>query len=89
MASRNERILAEIVRIGRVADVDDNGCAKVIFEDRNDLMSDFLPVVSSSAGGNAARYRPEINDRVLCIYQPILDKGVSNGFIVGTFGGDE
>lgn len=88
MASKNERILAEIVRIGKVADVDDKGCARVIFEDRNGLMSDFLPVVSSSTGGNVARYKPEINDRVLCIYQPILDKGVSNGFIIGTFGGD-
>ncbi|GEM_PF-3190091 len=86
MSSKNERILAEMVRIGKVASVDDKGCARVIFEDRNNLMSDFLPVVSSSAGGSVARYTPEINDRVLCLYAPMLNKGVGQGFILGTFG---
>lgn len=85
MASLNERILAEIVRVGKVADINDKGQARVIFEDRCELVSDYLPVVSSST----SPYKPKVNDKVLCIYQPILDRGVSDGFIIGALGGGD
>jgi phage baseplate assembly protein gpV len=83
MSSRNERILAEMVRIGKVADVDaEKQRARVLFEDRGDIMSDYLPILTITG----SVYIPEINDKVLCIYEATLDKGIGQGLIIGTFG---
>ena len=73
--------ISEMTRIGKISDVNkEKGTARVLFEDRNNLQSDFLPILTSYAGGNKAYYVPDVGDRVLCLYTY-----EGRGFILGSY----
>ncbi|KEQ22303.1 phage baseplate assembly protein V [Paenibacillus tyrfis] len=71
--------LANMVRVGTVSVIDPDRCAvRVVFPDRDDLVSDFLPVVVLPG----EYVLPKVNDRVLCLF---LGNGLETGFCLGSF----
>jgi len=84
-----ENILANLVRIGTVSAVDaGKKKARVIFRDKNDLVSDWLPVLQhsgagvtcGSSSGTLGYWMPAVNHTVLVIYLPVFN---GDGFIMG------
>jgi len=72
-----------IVRIGRVSSVNQTAAtARVVFADRDNMVSMELPVLQGSVLGAAAYLLPAAGERVLCLF---LGSGVEQGFIVGAF----
>ena len=72
-------ISSDTIRIGKISSVDyDNGMAKVVYTDRDNMVTAYLPVLSLTG-----EYRmPNINDEVLVCH---LSNGTSAGVIVGKF----
>ena len=78
--NETERLLAEIVRIGTVMAVDaEKKQARVLFRDRQNMVSDWLPLLLPYTGGGEEI--PNINESVLCIYLPFDPRG----FILGKY----
>ncbi|OPJ63680.1 phage baseplate assembly protein V [Clostridium chromiireducens] len=73
----NDGILRNLIRIGTVSSVNEiNGTVRVIFEDKDNMVSDELPLLSSEYN------LPKIKDQVLCLFLP---NGVEAGFCLGSF----
>lgn len=78
-----------IVRIGKVVDVDIfQKCCRVYYEDQK-IVSGWLKVAQHSGAGvygvpdaapSVGVWMPHINDQVLCLYYAIAD---GDGFILG------
>lgn len=69
------------VRLGTVTDHDHDSCAvRIVFEDQDNLVSDWLPVVVPQAEG--ARYvsLPDVGDTVIAVF---LGNGIEAGFCLG------
>ena len=76
-----------IVRIGQVSAVNTAAAtARVLFDDRDGLVSMELPVLQGSVQGAQAYLLPAVGERVLCLF---LGSGVEQGFIVGSFYDDD
>lgn len=85
MATNNQ--LKNIVRKGRISSVDGVGCrAKVVFEDCDDLVSDWLPVLQPFTGASKGYYIPEVGTPVVCLFQMTPSgAGLSDGCILGAY----
>lgn len=71
------KILKNLIRIGEISAIHDaDGTVEVVFEDKNDIVSDPLPYL-------AFEYNmPQVKDRVLCVF---LGNGITSGFCLGKF----
>lgn len=70
------KLARNLIRSGRVNSVNKTeGTVRVLFEDRDNLISNDLPVLESAA-------IPDPGDQVLCIF---LGNGIEDGFCLGRF----
>ncbi len=87
------RLLKNIVRIGEVSSVNsENKTARVIFKDKQNMISGPLRVVDNKASViteeaqshihscDETQWLPKVKETVLCLYLP---NGESDGFILG------
>lgn len=66
-----------LIRIGTVSSVNsENGTVRVIFEDKDNVVSGELPLLSNEYN------IPDVKDQVLCIFLP---NGISSGFCIGSY----
>ena len=78
--------LTEILRVGKISSIDPDNCtAKVVFEDRSDIVSGDLHLIVSFTMADKAYYMPTIDERVLVAFNPIAP---STGYILGSFYAD-
>lgn len=69
--------IRNLIRIGIVSSVNEiNGTVRVIFDDKDDMVSSELPLL------NYEYNIPEIKEQVLCLFLP---NGLSQGFCLGGF----
>lgn len=72
----------DIIRVGRVSSVDEkNVTARVVFEDRDSMVSDDLNILMPFTMKDKMYFIPAINEQVLCIMIP---NGTSKGYIAGS-----
>lgn len=66
-----------MIRIGKVSSINyDKGLVAVVFEDKDNIVSDFIPLLSFE-------YKmPEVNDLVVCAF---LSNGVQRGICLGKY----
>lgn len=77
----------ELVKIGRVSSVYPDRCtAKVVFEDKDNLISGELPVIQRGSQDNKSYWMPTIGEQVVCLFLP---NGRGDGYILGTTYNDE
>ena len=81
------RILKNLVRIGKVSTVNGKDCrVKVVFPDKENCVSDELPVLQIGASGTAGYWVPEVGTQVLCLFLPNASgNGLSAGFVIGAY----
>jgi phage baseplate assembly protein V len=80
-------ILMELIKTGRVSSVYPDRCtAKVVFSDRDDLVSGELQVVQTGSQDNKSYWMPTVGEQVVCLFPP---NGKGDGFILGTLYNDE
>lgn len=79
--------LKNLVRVGKVSSVNGAACrARVTFPDKDDLVSDELPVIQIGANGTEGYWVPEVGTNVLCLFLPNpTGKGMASGFILGAY----
>lgn len=77
----------DVIRVGRVSSVNGTNCtAKVTFPDKDDLVSQELPIVTIGSNGTLGYWVPEVDTQVLCVFLPNPSgKGMNDGFIIGAF----
>ena len=77
--------LKNIIRVGRVSQVDGSACtARVVFGDADNNVSYDLLVLQPCAKDNAAYSLPDIDTQVVCIFLPNASgKGLNAGYVVG------
>lgn len=72
----------EFMRYGRVSSVDlKRATAKVVFEDRDDVVSFDLQVLQKNTLNKKAYWMPEIDEIAVCLF---LANGQESGIIIGT-----
>lgn len=72
-----DSVLKNLIRIGIVSSINEkNGTVRVVFDDKNDLVSDELPLLSFQYD------MPKIKEQVLCVFLP---NGIQQGFCLGSF----
>jgi len=77
---------SDIIRVGKVSSIDYEKCtAQVVFEDRHDLVSGDLHILVPLTLKDHAYYMPDIDERVLCIFDP---SAPTKGYIVASFYAD-
>lgn len=77
-----ERAVFEAVRVGVVSSTDSkNATARVYFEDRDDVVSFDLPVITKGTMETKDYWMPVVNEQVVCLF---LANDPSTGFIVGS-----
>ncbi len=73
---------SKTIRYGVVSAVAPNThTVRVLFEDEDTMVSDWLPVVVPCASKNKYCALPDVGDRVACAF---LDNGVTAGFVLGS-----
>ena len=79
--------IRDLFRVGRVSSVNGKTCtAKVTFPDKDDMVSDDLPIVIIGSHGTKGYWLPEIDTQVLCCFLPNPSgRGMNQGFIIGGF----
>ena len=79
--------IRDLFRVGLVSSVDGPKCtAKVTFPDKDDMVSDDLPIVIIGSHGTQQYWLPEIGTQVLCCFLPNpCGHGMNQGFILGGF----
>lgn len=76
-----------LIRIGSVSSIDPvNHTVKVVFEDKDNLVSGDLPVIVPYSDTAKAYRLPEVSESVLCVF---LGNGIQNGFCLGSYYNDE
>lgn len=74
--------MEEPIRVGKVSSIDyKNGMIKVLYTDRDEAVTDDLPVLSF----NDEYKMPQIGDYVLVLH---LSNGTAAGYVLGTFWSD-
>ena len=77
-----ESIVKNMVKVGIVESFnEDNGTARVVFEDAN-LKSYDLPIMVKQTKDNKDYWVPDIDEPVICIFLPT---GIESGFILGAY----
>lgn len=72
-----EGAIRNLIRIGIVSSVNEkNGSVRVIFNDKDDMVSDELPLLSFEYN------IPKVKEQVLCLFLP---NGLQQGFCLGPF----
>ena len=79
--------LKNVVRKGRISVIDGSGCrAKVVFEDQDQLISDWLPILQPFTSASQAYSVPEIGTPVACLFaMNPSGNGLAAGFILGAY----
>lgn len=79
--------LKDVIRIGKVSSVNGENCAAtVVFDDRDELVSAELPIITIGSNGTRGYWIPEVETQVLCLFLPNANgTGVDDGFILGAF----
>lgn len=73
--------IKNLIRIGTISAVNGAACsARVVFDDKDDLVSAELPIITIGSSQTRAYWIPEVGTQVLCIFQPN-----ASGFIIGAF----
>lgn len=73
----DEGILRNLIRIGTVSSINAvNGTVRVLFEDKDNMVSCELPMLSNEYN------MPSVKDQVLCLF---LANGIENGFCIGRY----
>ena len=76
--------IKSLVRVGKVSAVIPERCAcRVVFDDRDNLVSAELPVLQSSCLNNKFYGLPDVNDSVVCLMFPNDQNG--GGVVLGSF----
>lgn len=76
--------MKNLVRYGKVSAVIAERCAcRVVFDDKDGLVSAELPVLQSSCFANKFYNLPDVGDSVVCLMTQNDDNG--GGFILGSF----
>ena len=76
--------IKSLVRVGKVSAVIPERCTcRVVFNDRDNLVSAELPVLQSSCLNNKFYNLPDVNDSVVCLMMPNDPNG--GGFVLGSF----
>ena len=76
--------IKSLVRVGKVSAVIPERCTcRVVFNDRDNLVSAELPVLQSSCLNNKFYNLPDIDDSVVCLMMPNDPNG--GGFVLGSF----
>lgn len=79
-------ILQNLIRVGTVSSAKPtSGTVRVVFPDRDDLVSAELPVLISGGWGKGNAF-PLVGESVLCLF---LGNGLQAGYCLGIFYGDE
>lgn len=79
--------IKNIVRIGRVSSINAAAnTAKVVFTDKNELVSGELMIVNRGSMADKDYWLPDIDEQVLCLMLPNNSgQGLNAGFILGSF----
>jgi phage baseplate assembly protein V len=78
-----ENVLQNLIRVGRVSSINpEKATVRVLFEDKDNLVSYDLPVIVPQTMKNKDYYMPDIGEQVLCIFLP---NGIQEGFCLGSF----
>lgn len=76
--------MKNLIRFGKVSAVIAERCAvRVVFDDRDGLVSAELPVLQSSCLNNQFYNLPDVNDSIVCLMAPNDPNG--GGFVLGSF----
>ena len=76
--------IKSLVRVGKVSSVNQTtATARVVFDDRDNLVSAELPVLQSSCLANKFYGLPDVGDSVVCLMMPNDPNG--SGFVLGSF----
>lgn len=72
----------ETLRYGKVTAVDRKKClARVLFEDRDDTVSNWLPVMQKNTMNHKFYWLPDVDEIAVCLF---LSNGEESGLIIGT-----
>lgn len=79
--------IKNLIRIGTVSAVNGASCsARVAFEDKDNMVSAELPIITIGSRQTKAYWLPDVGTQVLCIFQPNASgSGISKGFVMGAF----
>ena len=79
--------IRDIFRVGKVSSVNASNCtARVTFPDKDDLVSQELPIIVIGSHGTKGYWAPEEGTQVLCCFLPNASgRGMNTGFILGAF----
>lgn len=76
-----DSIVRSLIRLGRVSSVNAaEATARVVFEDRDNMVSYDLPVIVANTLKNKDYCLPDIGESVVCIFLP---NGLARGFVLG------
>lgn len=80
-------VLKNVIRVGKISSINPRECtARVIFSDKDGLVSYDLPIVVPKTYKDKYYYMPDIDEQVLCIFLP---NSIQQGFILGSFCSDK
>ena len=78
--------IKNLVRAGRVSVViPERMAVKVVFEDKDRLVSDELPVITFGSSKNKMYWLPDVGEQVCCL---MLPNGHNAGFCLGSYYSD-
>lgn len=81
-----DAVLKNLVRVGRVSSINPGaGTIRVVFEDRQNMVSYDLPVLVRQSLKNKDYFMPDIGEQVVCLFLP---SGNAQGFCLGSFYSD-
>jgi len=79
--------VGNLTRVGIVSAVDvAKAAVQVVFNDADEMVSNWLPVLQMYAHKNKFYALPDVGEQVLCMF---LASGLENGFVIGSFYSDE
>lgn len=79
-------VIKNLVRAGRVSVViPERMAVKVVFEDKDSLVSDELPVITFGSNKNKMYWLPDVGEQVCCL---MLPNGHNAGFCLGSYYSD-
>lgn len=72
-----------LIRIGTISSINPkNAKARVMFEDRNNVVSKELPMLFQRTIGTQDYVIPKVGEQVLCLF---LSNGLEEGYILGSY----
>jgi phage baseplate assembly protein V len=75
-------LVKNLIRVGRVSAVYPERCtARVVFDDRENLVSFELPTLGRGSLYNKDYWLPDVDEQVVCLFLP---NGNAQGFIIGS-----